>query len=138
MGAVFVTRPLAHSHNSMCLCQTHREQAFGKVVNLDSPAVLQALNRPIVLSLTERVFQKLLLPRLTEEHTPVAGTPPRLLSTTPPFPWSGKDVDVGKTHFNLTPCGNKFEQDFANFLNTAKDIATFANWTAPVLPDQEE
>lgn len=104
-----------------------REKAYGQVVNLDSPAILQDLNRPLVLSFTERVFLKLLRPKLTEERAAIVAGDARLLSTTPPFPWSGKVADVKHTVFNFTTCGNDFEQDFANFLDKAPEIAAFAN-----------
>jgi hypothetical protein len=40
-----------------------REKAFGTVVDLDSTPVIRALNRPATLTLTERVFLKLIRPR---------------------------------------------------------------------------
>jgi type III restriction enzyme len=104
-----------------------RLKAFGQPVTLDSPALLQALNKPHVLNFTEKVFFKLLRPRLIEEHEPVISSAPRRLSTTPPFPWSGKLADVGKTVFDLTPCDNEFEMQFAHFLNDAPDVAALAN-----------
>jgi type III restriction enzyme len=104
-----------------------REKAYGQPVNLDSPAILQDLNRPLVLTFTEKVFLKILRPKLTEERVPVIAGSARLLSTTPPFPWSGVVAEARHTLFNLTPCGNDFEQAFANFLDGASDIATFAN-----------
>jgi type III restriction enzyme len=104
-----------------------REKAFGTTVDLDSQPVIRALNRPATLTLTEKVFLKLIRPRLTDEAVPVVENTPRLLSTTPPFPFSGKVADVQKTVFNLTPCGNGFEQTFAHFMDDAPDVAAFAN-----------
>jgi type III restriction enzyme len=104
-----------------------REKAFGTVVHLDSQPVIRALNRPATLTLTEKVFLKLIRPRLTDEMVPVVENVPRLLSTTPPFPFSGKIADVKKTVFNLTPCGNDFEQAFARFLDNTPDVQAFAN-----------
>ncbi len=104
-----------------------RSKAFGRDVQLDSPPVLQALNESRVLVITERVFLKLLRPQLTEERTPVVENVGRLLSTTPPFPFSGKVVEAKRTLFDLTPCGNEYEQSFARFLDKAPDVATFAN-----------
>ena len=104
-----------------------REKAYGQAVNLDSPAILQDLNRPLILNFTEKVFLKILRPKLTEERTPVIDGSARQLSTTPPFPWSGNVAEAKHTLFNLTPCGNDFEQDFANFLDGSAEIAAFAN-----------
>ncbi len=104
-----------------------REKAFGAAVDLDSKPVIQALSRPLTLALTEKVFFALIRPRLTDETVPVVENTPHLLSTTPPFPYSGKVADVKHTLFNLTPCGNDFEQAFARFLDGAFDVETFAN-----------
>ena len=104
-----------------------REKAYGKPVNLDSPAILQDLNKPVMLMLVERVFLSLLRPLLTEEKTPVMSGAAMRLSATPPFPWSGKVADCKRTLFNLTPVGNDFEQEFANFLDAVPEIAAFAN-----------
>jgi len=104
-----------------------REKAFGAAVDLDSKPVIQALSRPLTLALTEKVFFALIRPRLTDEAVPVVENTPHLLSTTPPFPYSGKVADVKRTLFNLTPCGNDFEQAFARFLDGAFDVETFAN-----------
>jgi len=104
-----------------------REKAFGAAVDLDSKPVIQALSRPLTLALTEKVFFALVRPRLTDEAVPVVDNTPHLLSTTPPFPYSGKVADVKHTLFNLTPCGNDFEQAFARFLDGAFDVETFAN-----------
>ncbi len=104
-----------------------REKAFGAAVDLDSKPVIQALSRPLTLTLTEKVFFALIRPRLTDETVPVVENTPQLLSTAPPFPYSGKVADVKHTLFNLTPCGNDFEQAFARFLDSAFDVETFAN-----------
>ena len=98
-----------------------REKAYGKTVNLDDPKILQDPNRPAVLMLVERVFLALLRPLLTEEKMPVMSGAEMRLSATPPFPWSGKVADCKRTLFNLTPVGNDFEQDFANFLDHAPE-----------------
>jgi type III restriction enzyme len=109
------------------VAQFLREKAFGTVVDLDSKPVIRALNRPATLTLTERVFLKLIRPRLTEETVPVVENAPRPRTTTPPHPFSRKVGDVKKTVFNLTPCGNDFEQTFAHFLDKAPDVAAFGN-----------
>ena len=104
-----------------------REKIYGQVVNLDSPAILQDLNRSTVLGITERFFLGILRPKLTEERQPMIDGTARQLSTTPPFPWSGPVAEAKHTLFNLTPCGNDFEQGFANFLDRSAEITAFAN-----------
>ncbi|MGI9035186.1 MAG: DEAD/DEAH box helicase [Pyrinomonadaceae bacterium] len=107
--------------------QLLREKIFGKNVVLDSPPVIRALNESRVLLLTEKVFLKLLRPQIIEDKAPNLSEESSLLSETPPFPYSGKVCEAKKTLFNLTPCGNDFEQSFAKFLDDAPDIKTFAN-----------
>lgn len=107
--------------------QLLREKIFGKEVVLDSPPVIRALNESRVLMLTEKVFLKLLRPQIVEDKTPNLYEESSLLSATPSFPYSGKVCEAKKTLFNLTPCGNDFEQSFAKFLDDAPDIASFAN-----------
>ncbi len=104
-----------------------REKAYGQPVDLNSAALLQDLNRSQVLIFTERVFLKLLRPLLTEEKMPVVSGSEMKLSTVPPFPWSGKIAECRHTLYNVTPVGNDFEQEFANFLDHAPEIAAFAN-----------
>jgi hypothetical protein len=104
-----------------------RDKAFGQTVELESKLVLQALNRPVVLNFTVRVFLKLLRPYLTEEREPVLDGEVRKLSATAPFPWSGRVAEIRKTLFNLMPCDNEFEQHFANFLDASNDLAALAN-----------
>ncbi|MEJ7698797.1 MAG: hypothetical protein WKF71_04005 [Pyrinomonadaceae bacterium] len=73
------------------------------------------------------IFLKLLRPKIVEDKTPNLYQESNLISATPPFPYSGKVCEAKNTIFNLTPCGNDFEQSFARFLDDAPDIATFAN-----------
>ncbi|MEI6180322.1 MAG: DEAD/DEAH box helicase family protein [Chloroflexales bacterium] len=104
-----------------------REKAYGKTVNLDSPAILQDLNQQAMLLLVESVFLSLLRPLLIEELTPILRGATLRLSATPPFPWSGNVADCTHTLFNLTPVGNEFEQAFAHFLDSVPELAAFAN-----------
>jgi type III restriction enzyme len=104
-----------------------REKAFGREVVLDHPAVMRALNQSCTFMCTVKFFLTVLRPVIVEKRTPVLNNNARPLSTTPPFPFSGKPADVKRTIFNLCPCGNDFENSFAHFLDKAKDIAAFAN-----------
>jgi type III restriction enzyme len=107
--------------------QLLREKIFGKAIILDSPQVLRVLNENWVIGLTEKVFLKLLRPQIVEDKAPNLYEESSLISATPPFPYSGKVCEGKKTLFNLTPCGNDFEQSFAGFLDNAPDIVSFAN-----------
>ncbi len=107
--------------------QLLREKMFGKEVVLDSPAVIRALNQSLVLMQANNIFLKLLRPKIVEDKTPNLYQESSLLSATPPFPYSSKVCEAKKTLFNLTPCGNDFEQSFARFLDDAPDVVSFAN-----------
>lgn len=76
---------------------------------------------------TAKFFLTVLRPSIVEQCAPVLDNDLRLLSATPPFPFSGKPADVKRTIFNLRPCGSDFENSFAHFLDNAKDVAAFAN-----------
>lgn len=107
--------------------QLLREKIFGKDVVLDSPPVIRALNESRVLLLTEKVFLKLLRPLIVEDREPSLYEESNLISSTAPFPYSGKVCEGKKTIFNFTPCGNAFEQSFSGFLDNAPDVVSFAN-----------
>lgn len=49
-----------------------------------------------------------------------------MLSTCPPFPWSRTAWEGRKTVFDLVPCVNDFECDFAKYLDGATDVKSFA------------
>jgi type III restriction enzyme len=55
----------------------------------------------------------------------------RKLSETAPFPWSRPTLAASKSIFNLVPCDNEFEKEFARFLEKAEDVLRFAK-----LPEQ--
>ena len=63
----------------------------------------------------------------------VAGSPsgPKLVSTrrlseTPAFPFSRPVFPARKTVYNLVACSNNFEDEFARFLQAARDVQAFA------------
>jgi len=49
-----------------------------------------------------------------------------MLSTCQPFPWSRPVWEGRKCVFNLVPCENDFERQFAKFLDNAADVSAFA------------
>ena len=49
-----------------------------------------------------------------------------MLSACQPFPWSRLVWEGQKCVFNLVPCDNDFEREFAKFLDNAADVTAFA------------
>lgn len=47
----------------------------------------------------------------------------RPLSETAPFPWSRATLAADKSIFNLVPCANEYEKEFACFLQKADEFA---------------
>jgi type III restriction enzyme len=72
------------------------------------------------------VFKKALQALTIEERTPELLEPARLLSACQPFPWSRPVWEGQKSVFNLVPCDNDFEREFAKFLDNATDVRAFA------------
>jgi len=104
-----------------------REALFDKAVDLNEAKVLNMLKKRSLVYYTVGVFNKLLGAKLIAENIAVWEGEMRQLSTILPFPWSGEVADCQKTLFNLTPCANRFEANFARFLDKAQDIVAFAH-----------
>jgi len=102
------------------------DKAFGKHVDLDSRGVIAAMSTTAAHYMCVKTFTKALRSQTIEEQEPELLTPRRLLSETPAFPWSGPVWQGRKCVFNLTPCDNAFERDFARFLDSAEDVAAFS------------
>jgi len=101
-------------------------KAFGEPVDLDDPAIIQAMSRPAVGYVVKRLFTAALSSRLIEELEPELLTEPRYLSETQPFPFSnGNAVDGHKCILNYAPCTNEFEKQFGRFLDGAGDITAW-------------
>ena len=101
-------------------------RAFGQPVDLDNNELAPALARPAVGFLTVQGFARAIRPLTRQEREPVITTPARLLSQTEPFPWSRPTCPAAKTVFNLVAADNEFEREFAQFLESAPDVARFA------------
>ena len=63
---------------------------------------------------------------VVEELSPTLEHPGRPLSETEPFPFSRPTFEASKTVFNLVAADNEFERDFAQFLQDATDVTSFA------------
>ncbi|MGH9453066.1 MAG: DEAD/DEAH box helicase family protein [Terriglobia bacterium] len=102
------------------------EKAFGHHADLDHPATIKAMSTPIAHYVCVGVFRKELAALTIEEQTPQLLEPARMLSTCQPFPWSRPVWEGRKSVFNLAPCDNDFERDFAKFLDNAPDVHSFS------------
>ena len=101
-------------------------RAFGETVNLDDPAILKAISTNVAHYVTVNTFVKALHPLVVEALTPTLLNEGQALSECVPFPWSRPTHDAPKCVFNLVPCDNEFEREFAKFLQDAGDVARFA------------
>jgi type III restriction enzyme len=106
------------------------ERAFGKKVNLESPAIVQAMATPLAHFVTVKTFAQMLSALAVAEREPAVLEPERMLSVCPPFPWSRQTYEAQKTVFNLVPLDNDYEGAFARFLQAAEDVKAFAKLPA--------
>jgi type III restriction enzyme len=102
------------------------EKAFGHLADLNDPATVKAMSTAVAHYVCVGVFKKALLNLTIQEQTPQLLEPARMLSTCQPFPWSRPVWEGRKCVFNLVPCDNDFERDFAKFLDNAEDVRAFA------------
>lgn len=102
------------------------KKAFGREVDLNDPAILKAMSTNVSQYVCAQVFRKELLSKTLDEQKPKLESAGRLLSGLAAFPWS-RPIYEGKKHiFNLIPCDNEFEKEFAYFLDRAEDVHSFA------------
>jgi type III restriction enzyme len=89
------------------------KKAFGATVDLNGPGMVKAIGSNVAQYVTVRTFVDALGKLVVEQLEPQlvhAGQP---LSETPPFPWSRPTVAAPKCVFNLVPCDNELEREFA-------------------------
>lgn len=108
-----------------------QEKAFGEHVNLEGPAMVKAIGSNVAQYVTVRTFVNALRKLVVEELQPQLLHAGRPLSETAPFPWSRPTLAADKCVFNLVPCANAFEKEFAHFVEKAEDVVRFAK-----LPEQ--
>jgi type III restriction enzyme len=106
-------------------------KAFGQPVTLNEPAMIKAISSNVAQYVTVKTFVDALRKLVISELEPQLLHAGRLLSETPPFPWSRATLAAGKCIFNLVPCHNEFEKEFAQFQQKAADVQIFAK-----LPEQ--
>ena len=106
-------------------------KAFGEPVTLSEPAMIKAISSNVAQYVTVKTFVEALRKMVIAELEPQLLNAGRLLSETPPFPWSRATLAADRCIFNLVPCDNEFEKEFARFLQKAPDVQRFAK-----LPEQ--
>jgi type III restriction enzyme len=106
-------------------------KAFGGPVTLNEPAMIKAISSNVAQYVTVKTFVEALRKMVIAELEPQLLHAGRPLSETPPFPWSRATYAADKCIFNLVPCDNEFEKEFAQFLQKAPDVQRFAK-----LPEQ--
>jgi type III restriction enzyme len=106
-------------------------KAFGGPVTLNEPAMIKAISSNVAQYVTVRTFVDALRKLVISELEPQLLYAGRPLSETSPFPWSRATLAADKCLFNLVPCHNEFEREFAQFLQKAPDVQRFAK-----LPEQ--
>ena len=102
------------------------KKAFGEAVDLKSRAMVKAISSNVASYVTINTFVKALRSLVVEELKPQLLNTGRKLSETVPFPWSRPTFSAKKCIFNLVPCDNEFEKEFAKFLEKSPDVERFA------------
>ena len=106
-------------------------KAFGEQVGLNEPAMIKAISSNVAQYVTVKTFVEALRKLVISELEPQLLHAGRPLSETAPFPWSRATMRATKSIFNLVPCDNEFEKEFARFLEKSDDVERFAK-----LPEQ--
>ena len=101
-------------------------KAFGEPVTLNEPAMIKAISSNVAQYVTVKTFAEALRKLVVSELEPELLNAGRSLSETLPFPWSRATLAADKCIFNLVPCHNEFEKEFAQFLQKASDVERFA------------
>ena len=126
-----VKLPAQFSASAPKVRQFLETKAFGEQVTLSEPAMIKAISSNVAQYVTVKTFVDALRKIVISELQPQLLHGGRSLSETPPFPWSRPTIVADKSIFNLVPCDNEFEKEFALFLQKADDVDRFAK-----LPEQ--
>jgi len=102
------------------------QRAFGGMVNMNSPVIVQAMNHRVSGYVVLYVFGKALKDKIIEQLEPTIEGEAHKLSSMQPFAFSRSVLEARKCVFNLVPCDNDFEYAFARFLESAKDVEAFS------------
>ncbi len=102
------------------------KRAFGEKVNMESSAIVQAMNHRVAGYIVLDVFARALKDKIIEQVEPAIEGESRMLSSMEPFAFSRPVLETRKCVLNLVPCDNDFEYEFAKFLESAKDVVAFS------------
>lgn len=103
-----------------------RNRAFGETVDLADRTIIRAIATSVAQYVTVKTFAMVLRALVVEDLAPTLEHPGRPLSETEPFPFSRPTFQATKTVFNLVAADNEFERQFAQFLQDAYDVRSFA------------
>ena len=106
-------------------------KAFGETVNLDDKALIKAISSNVASYVTIKTFGSVLREKSIQPAEPKFDGLERFLSSTRPFPHSRPVLEAAKCVFNYVPCDNKFERDFARFLQGSDDVESFSKLPEP-------
>src|ERR1017187_6065276 len=88
--------------------------------------MVKAIATSVAQCVTVKTFAAALRGLVVEELVPTLEGEGRPLSGTEPFPFSRPTFEASKTVFNLVAADNDFEREFAQFLQGASDVVSFA------------
>jgi type III restriction enzyme len=106
-------------------------KAFGRWVDLNDPVTVRAMATQVASYVCIQEFTRVLKALSIAEQEPQLLEAARMLSSCQPFPWSRKVYEADNTVFNMVPCDNDFEKDFAKFLDNASDVRAFGKLPQP-------
>jgi len=106
-------------------------RAFGEKVDLSKSEMIKAIATSVAQYVTIKTFAHALRMLVIEELTPELRGGGRKISDTPPFPYSRPTFEAKKCVLNLVPCENKYEVEFARFLEKASDVTRFVKLPGP-------
>jgi len=101
-------------------------KGFGEAVDLDERRVIAAMSSNVACFVVLKEFGKALSALIIDEREPILINAERMLSTTPPFPFSKQSFPARKTVFTVCACDNQFEYDFAKYLEACDEVESFA------------
>jgi len=106
-------------------------KAFGRWVDLNDMVTVRAMGTQVASYVCIQEFARVLKQMSIAEQEPQLLEAARMLSSCQPFPWSRKVLEANKCVFNMVPCDNDFEKEFARFLENAGDVRAFAKLPQP-------
>ncbi len=111
------------------------EVLFERPVDLYSGEVDHRMRDMDVMEHIRATFAPLILAKTVRQEKRERTSRVQRLSTWKPYQATSHDkrpaIAAQRTMFNLVPCENDFEQEFATFLDTAQDVVAFAKNAGP-------